>query len=187
MFSSSLWWLLLVGGVLVLVGFRPAAPEPKVVAELELSRYMGKWYAVAHIPNWFERGCQAGTTATYTLLADGTIEVVNECYDAAGRKRVARGRAWILNPQEPGRLKVSFLQLFGHWFFAGNYWILALGKDYSYAVVGEPQRKYGWVLSRTPILSPAAWEEIKAILQDNGYDWAKFVFIDQSPNVAPSR
>ncbi|MFN3347036.1 MAG: lipocalin family protein [Candidatus Bipolaricaulaceae bacterium] len=173
--------------MLVLAGLRPTLPPPKVVAEVELGRYMGKWYAVAHIPSWFERGCQAGTTATYTLLPDGTIEVLNECYDPSGDKKVIRGRAWIPNPQEPGKLKVSFLQVFGHWLFAGNYWILALGPDYSYAVVDEPQRKYGWVLSRTPTLSNAAWEEVKAILKGNGYDWAKFVLIDQSPHIASAR
>ncbi len=183
MSSSAVWWFMLVGAMLLAAGLRPVVPEPRVVQHVDLKRYMGKWYALAHIPSWFERGCQADTMATYTLLPDGAIEVVNECYDASGHKKVIRGRAWIPDPKEPGKLKVSFFQLFGHWFFAGNYWILSLGPDYSYAVVGEPQRKYGWILSRTPSLSDSVWEEIKAVLRENGYAWDKFVLIDQSPNL----
>lgn len=184
MLSNEGWLFLTVVGVMALVAMVQRPQNlPEVVGEVDLERYVGRWYAIAHIPTWFERGCKSGTTATYTLLPDGTIEVVNECYDPKGEKKVARGRAWVPNPKEPGKLKVSFVKFLGHWLFPGNYWILALGPDYSWAVVGEPKRKYGWILSRTPTLPEATLEEIRSILERNGYQWEKFVLIDQSPNI----
>jgi len=182
--TNQVGWLLPIAvGLLVIATIQKAPSLPKTVDEVDLKRYMGKWYAIAHIPSWFERGCQAGTTATYTLLSDGSVEVINECYDSSGNKKVIRGHAWIPDSKEPGKLKVSFLQFLGHWLFPGNYWILAIGPEYSYAVVGEPKRKYGWILSRTPTLPEATLEEIKNVLKQNGYDWEKFVLIDQSPNI----
>ncbi len=183
MLTDTAWWILLLGaGALALalaLTLQGPAPGPKVVPQVDLERYAGRWYAIAHIPTWFERGCASGTTATYTLLPDGAIEVVNECFDSQGRRKVARGRAWLPNPDEPAKLKVSFFKLFGRWLFPGNYWILALGPDYSYAVVGDPKRRYGWVLSRTPTLPKEALEEIKAALAGQGYDWSRFRLIDQ--------
>ncbi|MCS7216801.1 MAG: lipocalin family protein [Candidatus Bipolaricaulota bacterium] len=177
---GALWVIvgLVACGLVALWATRPAPPG--VVAELDLSRFLGRWYALAHIPTSFERGCAHGTTATYVLLPNGQIEVLNECYDAQGKKRVARGRAWIPNPQEPAKLKVSFVSLFGIPLFAGDYWVIELAPDYSYAVVGHPTRRYGWILSRTPKLDEAAWARIKAALARAGYRWEQFVLIDQS-------
>lgn len=175
--------LLVVAGVVVLgliLGGMKSAEPPKTVEALDVSRYMGRWYALAHIPTSFERGCAKGTTATYTLLPNGQIEVLNECFDAKGRKKVVRGRAWIPNPNEPAKLKVSFVNLFGIWLFAGDYWVIELAPDYSYAVVGHPQRKYGWILSRTPTVDEATWTKIRNALEREGYRWEQFVLIDQS-------
>ncbi|MCS7240777.1 MAG: lipocalin family protein, partial [Candidatus Bipolaricaulota bacterium] len=91
MVENLAFWV--IGGVVVcsVVAFLATKPAPPgVVAELDLSRFLGRWYALAHIPTSFERGCAHGTTATYALLPNGQIEVLNECYDAQGKKRVAR-------------------------------------------------------------------------------------------------
>lgn len=177
------WGLWIVGGVMACGLFlslatRPAPPQ--VVKNFDLQRYLGRWYALAHIPTSFERGCAKGTTATYTLFPNGQIEVVNECLDAKGQKKVIRGRAWVPDPQEPAKLKVSFVNLFGFWLFAGDYWVIELAPDYSYAVVGHPARKYGWILSRTPTLDEATWARIRAAVEGAGYRWDQFVRIDQS-------
>jgi apolipoprotein D and lipocalin family protein len=175
--------LIVVAGVvvcgLIFAGMK-STPPLKTVAELDLSRYVGRWYSLAHIPTTFERGCAKGTTATYTLLPNGQIEVLNECLDAKGQKKVVRGRAWIPDPKEPAKLKVSFVNLFGIWLFPGDYWVIELAPDYSYAVVGHPARKYGWILSRTPTLDEATWAKIREALERAGYRWEQFVLIDQS-------
>ena len=148
--------LIVVAGVvvcgLIFAGMK-STPPLKTVAELDLSRYLGRWYSLAHIPTTFERGCAKGTTATYNLLPD---------------------------PKEPAKLKVSFVNLFGIGLFPGDYWVIELAPGYSYAVVGHPARKYGWVLSRTPTLDEATWAKIREALERAGYRWEQFVLIDQS-------
>lgn len=156
---------------------------PIVVDRVDVERYMGLWYAIAHIPTTFERRCVTGTTAEYTPLGDGKIQVVNRCFSADGDPIVAKGRAWIPDSDEPGKLKVSFVRFLGLWLFPGDYWILRLDSAYRYAVVGHPKRRYGWILSRTPELDDQLLSEIFAGLEEAGYDVDAFVRVDQSVHV----
>ena len=150
------------------------------VTTVDVNRYMGLWYNIASIPTTFERRCVQGTTAEYTLLDNGKIQVVNTCYDAKGNADVARGRAWVPDPKEPAKLKVSFVRFLGIWWFGAPYWIIDLADDYSYAVVGHPTRRYGWILSRTPTLPEDVLAGIIRRLEAQGYDFADFRMIDQS-------
>ncbi len=165
--------------------------QPRTVDKVDLQRYMGLWYAVAHIPTSFEARCAQGTTAYYALLSNGQVEVTNTCYDAAGKPSSVVGRAWIPEPSAPGKLKVSFVRLLGLSFFPADYWILDLAADYSYAVVGSPSASFGWILSRTPTLPEAVQNGIYARLEANGYRRTQFVAIDQtmslSKRLAPGR
>jgi apolipoprotein D and lipocalin family protein len=154
--------------------------RPSVVSSVDVERYMGLWYAVASIPTTFERACAQGTTAEYHLLANGQIEVTNTCYRQDGSMFSAVGRAWVPNASEPTKLKVSFVRFLGRWFFPGDYWILDLDPDYLYAVVGHPQRKYGWILSRSATLPEETLEGIFERLEAKGYDRNDFQRIDQS-------
>ncbi len=145
-----------------------AARKPSLVTvpHVDLARYSGTWYEIASYPQRFEKGC-TGTTATYTLRADGTVEVVNRCARDSlnGRTTVARGRAKVVDKTSNAKLKVSFF-----WPFWGDYWIIDLGRDYEYAVVGHPSRKYLWILSRTPTMAPEVYEGILERLRGQGYD-----------------
>ena len=169
--------------LLPLGGFVLAAssniPPLQIVDHVDLTRYVGTWYAIASIPTWFERPCVQGTTAAYTLLENGKIEVVNRCYDKKGEVRTARGRAWIVDETTGAKLKVSFFSLFGLWLFPGDYWIIDLDSEYRYAVVGHPSRKFGWILSRTPTLDPTMLNGIIERLEEQGYDFATFEMTDQ--------
>ncbi len=119
-------------------------PPLHTVEHVDLSRYVGQWYEIARYPNSFQKGCR-NSAAHYTLRADGEIEVLNRCFNAeTGKPRQAKGRAWIVDQASNAKLKVSFF-----WPFRGDYWIIDLGKEYEYAVIGTPDRKYFWVLSRT--------------------------------------
>lgn len=157
-----------------------AKKSPSVVDSVDVKRYMGRWYAIASIPTSFERACVAGTTAEYTLLDNGRIEVVNTCYTAEGNQQRATGRAWIPDPKQPAKLKVSFVQFLGFWLFPGDYWIIDLDPDYQYAVVGHPSYRYGWILSRTPTLSEAMLAQIVTRIEQQGYRFSEFREIDQS-------
>ncbi len=138
----------------------------ETVPHVDLARYAGTWYEIASYPQRFQKGC-TGTTATYRLRADGTVEVLNRCARDSldGRITVARGRARVVDKSSNAKLKVSFF-----WPFWGDYWIIDLGRDYEYAVVGHPSRKYLWILSRTPTMAPAVYEGILERLREQGYD-----------------
>jgi len=168
--------MVLAGGILSLA----AGAAPTVVESLDVERYMGLWYAIASIPTSFERQCVAGTTAEYRLLENGKIEVTNTCYNADGVPDVAVGRAWTPNPEEPTKLKVSFVRLLWFWLFPGDYWIVDLDPDYQYAVVGHPSYRFGWILSRTPTLPEETFRCIVERLEAQGYDFEAFRMIDQS-------
>ncbi len=134
----------------------------EVVPSVDLARYAGRWYEIASFPQSFQRGCTA-TEANYTPLPDGDIRVVNRCRKGSlsGKLDEAEGLARVVDRQTNAKLEVSFFRPF--W---GDYWIIDLAPDYSYAVVGHPGRDYLWILSRTPKMDPATYaailERIKA-------------------------
>jgi len=160
-----------------------AATEPlQVVESVDAESYMGLWYSIASIPTKFERQCVQGTTAEYTLLENGRIQVANTCYDEEGKVDVARGQAWIPDSSESSKLKVSFVRFLGIWWFGAPYWVIDLAPDYAYVVVGEPSRKYGWILSRTPTLPDDVFAGILSRLESQGYDFEDFRMMDQTIN-----
>jgi apolipoprotein D and lipocalin family protein len=146
------------------------SPLP-VVPYVDLNRYTGTWYEIARYPNSFQEGC-VGSKATYTLRDDGKISVLNECYDKAfdGRIKSAKGKAWIVDKVTNARLRVSFF-----WPFSGDYWIVDLGKNYEYAVIGHPKRKYLWILSRTREMKEEVYEAILSGLRDQQYDTSRLL------------
>lgn len=152
-------------------------PELQVVPYVDTARYLGKWYEIARYENSFQRDCFA-TTAEYGLREDGDISVLNRCHKGSvdGDLNEAEGRAWITDKVTQAKLKVRFF-----WPFSGNYWIIDLGKDYEYSVVGEPDRKYLWILSRTPQLDPEVYQGILKRLTDQGYDPSKLLVTEQKP------
>ncbi len=170
--------LLLAFSFLVLFVAQGSAQEKSkqpldVVPEVDLNRYAGTWYEIARLPNWFQKKCVGDVTATYTLLANGHIKVVNRCRKENGRVIEAVGRAKRARDDGPNtKLKVRFAPGFLSIlpFVWGNYWIIDLAADYSYAVIGEPNRKYLWILSRTPTVEETAFQEILERIEEKGYD-----------------
>jgi apolipoprotein D and lipocalin family protein len=145
---------------------RLGLPELQTVRNVELSRYIGTWFEIASFPHRFQKGC-TGTTATYTLRTDGEIAVLNRCrkYSLQGDVDSAEGRARVVDSKTNAKLEVTFF-----WPFWGDYWIIDLGPEYEYAVVGHPGRDYLWILSRTPTLDPATYEEILGRLRAQRYE-----------------
>jgi len=141
-------------------------PELTVVDSVELDRYLGTWYEIASYPAWFQKNCTA-VSAHYSLRDDGLIKVVNSCNKGSldGTLKRAKGRAKVVDTNTNAKLKVSF---FGP--FWGDYWIIDLDPDYQWAVVGEPKRKYLWILSRTRSMDDQLYERIRAGLTNKGYD-----------------
>jgi apolipoprotein D and lipocalin family protein len=147
------------------------APLPNAsVPALDLQRYAGDWHEVAHLPMFFQRHCVAHITATYTLRADGRIDVRNACADEDGKLIASDGVARPVTGH-PGRLQVRFAPDWLAWapLVWADYWVVELDPDYRWAVVGGPDRKYLWVLSRTPGMERAQFEAIKARAARRGY------------------
>jgi apolipoprotein D and lipocalin family protein len=143
----------------------------KVVPSVDLSRYAGKWYEIARLPNRFQRDCASNTTATYSLRPDGKITVINECRTTDGRTRSANGTARVADATGPNtKLKVTFF-----WPFSGNYWIIGLDSEYRWAVVGEPGRDYLLILSREPRLDAALYAQLTERVRAQGFDTAKLI------------
>ena len=154
--------------------------KTETVEYVDLNRYVGLWYEIAKIPNTFQRKCLANTTASYTLRDDGLIVVVNNCTKEDGSQIVARGIAKVYDENTYAKLKVSFVRIIGLSLFWGDYWIIGLDEDYKYAVVGNPNRKYGWILGREKSLPKDTLDEIFLLLRSQGYNTDDFEMTKQS-------
>jgi apolipoprotein D and lipocalin family protein len=143
----------------------------QVVSHVDVNRYLGTWYEIARFPHRFQEGCVA-SRATYTLLEDGKVGVLNQCYKGglSGELSSAKGKAWVVDTETNAKLKVSFF-----WPFTGDYWIIDLGEHYEYAVVGHPSRTYLWILSRTPEMDEVLYNRLLEKLQKQGYDTSKLI------------
>lgn len=143
------------------------APLPTVAA-VDIPRYMGTWYEIAHLPNRFQADCVADTQANYAR-EDDAVRVVNRCRTQDGSIKQARGIAKVVPESGNAKLRVSFFRP-----FYGDYWVLALSPDYQWVLVGEPSREYAWVLSRTPQLDAATLDAVLAQAASLGFDAKAF-------------
>ena len=145
------------------------AQEIKTVPHVDLEKYAGKWYEIASFPQRFQKGCQY-TTATYTLSDKGYVIVENRCKKDGkdGKETGVKGKAFVVKNSGNAKLKIQFF-----WPFRGKYWIIDLADNYSYAVVSHPNKKYLWILSRTPQMDPDLYEKILSRLKAKGFDLSK--------------
>jgi len=152
----------------------PVSPVPHV----DLDKYAGRWFEIARYPNRFQTSCAGDVIVQYTRMEDGRIRVVNTCRRADGSITEASGVARPAGGDTSGaRLEVRFAPAFLSFLPAvwGDYWIIGLAPDYSWAVVGEPSRKYLWVLARTPEVSSRTYQEAIDVVRAQGYDPAHLV------------
>lgn len=152
-----------------------ASPVESVesVERFDLDRYAGQWYEIARLPVSFQKNCVADITASYRLRADGRISVLNRCRTADGGAIEAEGVARQV-AGHAGRLQVRFAPDWLSWlpWAWADYWVIALDPDYQWAMIGEPGRRYLWILSRAPSLDGALLERLKQQAADMGYDLA---------------
>jgi len=151
-----------------------AEPPPvNSVAKVDLDRYLGKWYEIASFPMFFQRQCTGDTTAEYSPRPDGEIKVVNRCRTEKGFDE-AVGRAWTVPDTGNAQLKVSFF-----WPFRADYWVIGLDDEYRWAVVANPNRKYLWILSRTPQLPKPQLDAALQAAARQGFDLDELRYTDQ--------
>lgn len=143
----------------------------QTVASVDLSRYAGTWYEIARLPMWFQRHC-VDSKAIYSIRPDGAVLVHNECVTNTGKVEQAEGVATVVDAKTNARLTVVFDNWFARLFGSsrdGNYWILDLDQEYWTAMVGTPDRRYLWVLSRTPQLDEIRYRHLIERARQLGY------------------
>lgn len=141
------------------------------VAQLDLGRYMGQWHEMAHLPLVFQRQCVGDITAQYALSKDGQISVTNACRKGDGSRDTAIGMARPDGSGRGGALQVRFAPRWLSWlpWVWADYWVIEIDPEYRWAVVGSPSRKYLWILSRSPSMSRAQFDELVARAKMRGY------------------
>ena len=173
--------LLVFGALLVKAAHKD---EPlRVVPAVDLDKYAGLWYEVARLPNRFEEKCTGEVTANYERIEDGRLKVVNSCRKSDGKMTKAEGVARLADKNGPNsRLEVRFAPSFLSFlpFVWGDYQIIELAEDYSYAVVGSPDRKYLWILSRTAQIDEDTYGRLTQAAAAQGFDVSKLIRTKQS-------
>jgi apolipoprotein D and lipocalin family protein len=141
----------------------------ETVPFVDLKKYAGKWYEIASFPQRFQKGCNC-TTAEYTLTDKDYVIVENRCNRDSinGKPSYIKGKAFVVEKSGNAKLEVQFF-----WPFKGKYWIIDLADDYSYAVVGHPNRKYLWILSRTSTINDTTYQQIISRIEEKGFDISK--------------
>lgn len=170
--------LILVGSLTAVLASAASPETLDVVSSVDLSRYAGRWYEIARLPNRFQNKCAGEVVAAYALLEGGQLKVVNECRQENGQTITAEGEARLADRSgRNSKLKVRFAPAWLSWLpmVWGDYWIIDLASDYSVAVVGTPDRKYLWILSRAPKLGDAIYERIVKQTGAKGFDVSRLV------------
>ncbi|WP_353111568.1 lipocalin family protein [Microbacterium sp.] len=158
--------------------------EVRSVPALELGRYLGLWYEIGRLPLRFEDDGARDVTADYSLQDDGTVRVDNRCLDEDGKPTQAVGQA-VPDKEHPGRLTVTFLPEALRWipFTTADYWVLRIGDAYEHALVGTPDHKHLWLLSRTPQVPEAVEEAFLDTAREQGFDLGAWIRPSQSGQV----
>jgi apolipoprotein D and lipocalin family protein len=147
----------------------------QVVAPVDLRRYAGLWHEQARLPNRFERKCSGPVTAEFTLLDNGGVKVLNRCVRADGSFDESVGIARVspvAGQPGAGRLELRFAPDWLAWLpmVWGDYWILKLDHDYRVSLVGTPDRRYLWVMSRASVLDEALLQAELDYARTLGFD-----------------
>ena len=147
----------------------------RTIASLDVPRYMGVWFEIAKLPNWFQRKCTGATQAEYSLQGEGRVQVVNRCRIESGETIEAIGEARQTGAASSPKLEVRFAPKwlsFLPWVW-GDYWVIDLDEGYQLVAVSEPKKEYLWILARTPHVDPRDYQRLLYRLSKMGFDLGK--------------
>jgi apolipoprotein D and lipocalin family protein len=148
----------------------------ETIPTLDLNRYLGRWHEICRLPLRWEDEAATDITATYSLNEDGKVRVDNRCFDKDGKPTQALGEATPVDGTNT-RLKVTFLPKGLRWlpFTDGDYWVIKLDPGYRVSLVGTPNRKHLWLLSRDVSLPAEIRGAYLAEAQRQGFDLADLI------------
>jgi lipocalin len=154
---------------------------PATVPYVDLTRYMGRWYEIARLPYFTQRRCVKDVYAEYALGEDGMMYVTNRCTRKDGVVGQAKALARVVDTASNSRFEISFRTLYGVHVLWDDYWVIGLGGDYDYALVGQPTRRRGWILSRDPRPPEEKVQQWLAEFADKGFSAKDFIRTLQEP------
>jgi apolipoprotein D and lipocalin family protein len=161
--------------MIVMTGTTMAFEKLPTAEHVDIARYIGKWYAVESLPQFFTRKCIA-QSAEYDILNESAISVHNICYKKNGKTSDISGKAVVKDPATNARLEVTFDSFFTKLFrVKGEYVIIKLSEGYDTVLIGSTDRKSLWIMSRTPSIDPDTLKEFKDFAGKLGFDTAKFI------------
>jgi apolipoprotein D and lipocalin family protein len=158
-------------------GYSLESRKLEVVSSLDLKKFQGTWYEIAHNP-WFpEKGCFY-MIANYKLTKENNIKVTNICRKNGMDGQISKvsGIAWLVDPKIKAKWEVQFI-----WPFTLDYWVIEIEENYNYAVIGEPDRENLWILSRKPIMEKELLSRIIKNTKSKGYDLSNLILTPQDP------
>lgn len=171
-------WLIVLLPVMFLLQACSSSYAPlDTVDSVDVNKYLGKWYEIARLPNRFQEDCFCAT-AEYSIIDEQTLKVVNSCREENfdGELDQVDGKAFIVEGSNNSKLKVQFF-----WPFKGDYWIINLDeKDYQYAVVGTPSRKYLWILAREKEIESGLLKSLISDAENKGFDISQLIISPQA-------
>ena len=156
---------------------QPRRPLPRAVEKVDLKRYAGRWYEVARLPNTREKHCVSDVTVQYLMRDAGHVDVVTSCRTSDGKMRETRGVGRRRGGTSSGRLEIRYAPAFFSFIprVWKDHWILGLGPDYTWTVVGMPSHDHLWILSRVPEMSTLSYQQALEIADGNGFDIRQLV------------
>jgi apolipoprotein D and lipocalin family protein len=159
--------------------------QVQTVSTVDVKRYAGKWYEIARYPSKFQKKCVGNSTATYAMKPDGKIAVVNQCVLKDGAIGKAEGEARIMDIASNAKFEMSFAPRFKSFLSADwdDYWVVDLDENYQYAAASDPKRENLWILSRTPEMKDAVYQNILRRVEKLGFNPGKLTKTPQKVEV----
>jgi apolipoprotein D and lipocalin family protein len=165
-------FLLSLGLPLLVRRRAPARGRVRSAPHVDLQRYAGRWYEIARLPLGAEKRCAGNVSALYRLRGDGGLAIANRCLTRDGRFELVEGSARVVPRTNGSQLELSFAPGWLRWLPAAwsDYWILRVDDDYRTALVGTPDHRHLWLLSRTPRMSGSDYQRLVEHAALEGYD-----------------
>jgi len=156
-------------------------PVPiRTATDVDLPRFMGDWYVIAHIPAFLERNA-FNAVESYRLLDDGRIATTFSFNDGGfdGRRKTYNPTGFVIDNGSNAVWGMRFV-----WPIKADYRIVYVDKNYRQTIIGRLQRDYVWIMARTPHIAPDDMQRLTAIIAEQGYETAK---LRQVPQHWPDR
>lgn len=158
----------------VLVGCQEGE-EMKAVENLDLERFMGDWHVIANIPTFVEKNT-INNLESYRLREDGNVDITFSLTTTENERKRHQAKGFVLNKEQPSQWKVQFF-----WPIKFPFYVIELDADYSYTVIGLPNRKYAWIMAREPMMDDKLYEDILVRLADIGYNVEQIQKVPYNP------